>query len=78
MKKKLTVVVTYNYEIEIDTDNGIVKEYESESDLIEHLVSYRFSDGLPVIGKGVKVTDISTNDYYTITPSSGHGGNEEI
>ena len=77
MKKKLTVVVTYNYEIEIDTDNGIVKEYESESDLIEHLVSYRFSDELPVIGKGVKVTDISTNDYYTITPSSGDGGNEE-
>ncbi len=77
MKKKLTVVVTYNYEIEIDTDNGIVKEYESESDLIEHLVSYRFSDVLPVIGKGVKVTDISTNDYYTLTPSSGDGGNEE-
>ena len=57
--KKVTVNVTYKYELEIDENDSIVKEYESENDLLVDCASYRFSDILPVIKEGgVKVNDI--------------------
>lgn len=55
-KKNLKIQVTRTYEIEIDTENSIVKDYESEDELIDHIVSYNFSV-LPVINNGVKVID---------------------
>lgn len=57
--KKVTVNVTYKYELEIDENDSIVKEYESENDLLVDCASYRFSATLPVINNnGVRVKDI--------------------
>ena len=57
--KKVTVNVTYKYELEINENDSIVKDYESENDLLVDCASYRFSDVLPVIKEGgVKVKDI--------------------
>jgi hypothetical protein len=56
--KTIEIKVTYKYEIEIDENNGIVQDYESENDLILDLASYRFSEVLPVMKEGVKVKDI--------------------
>ncbi len=56
MTKKLEIEVTYLYEIEIDTNNSTVKEYDSEKELIDNLTSYHF-EVLPVIGDGVEVKD---------------------
>jgi len=56
--KKVTVNVTYQYEIEIDESNEIVKEYESENELLVDCSSYHFGKILPVMnGGGVKVKD---------------------
>jgi hypothetical protein len=55
--KKLTVDVTISYEIEIDENNPIVKEYNSTAELIDHCAAYRFNEVLPVIGNGVRVLD---------------------
>lgn len=57
--KTVEVVVTYKYELEINEFDGIVKEYETENDLIVDCVSYRFSDVLPVIKNGgVKIIGV--------------------
>ena len=50
--KTIEVTVTYKYEIQIEENNPIVKEYESENDLLVDCASYRFSDVLPVIKTG--------------------------
>lgn len=58
-KKTVEVIVTYKYELEIDEDNSIVKEYEGENDLLVDCATYRFGSGLPVIGDGgVVVKDV--------------------
>ena len=57
--KKVKVKVTYEYEPEINENDGIVKDYESENDLIVDCASYNFSDILPVIKHGgVKINDM--------------------
>jgi len=57
--KKVIVNVTYKYELEIDENDSIVKDYESENDLLVDCASYRFSATLPVIGSnGVRIKDI--------------------
>jgi hypothetical protein len=57
--KTLEATVTYKYKLEIDDNNDIVKEYESENELLVDCASYRFGIGLPVIGGGgVKVKDV--------------------
>jgi hypothetical protein len=50
--KTIEVTVTYKYEIRIEENNPIVKEYESENDLLVDCANYRFSDVLPVIKTG--------------------------
>ena len=55
--RKLTVEVTISYEIEIDENNPIVKEYKSTAELVDDCVAYRFTEVLPVIGNGVRVLD---------------------
>lgn len=58
--KKLTIRVTYNYELEIDESNEIVKEYDGENALLVDCASYQFGAVLPVIESGgVKVKDVS-------------------
>lgn len=57
--KKVTVLVTYSYDLEIDENSPIVKEYENQKELIEDCASYRFLSTLPVINNGVEVVDIS-------------------
>lgn len=54
-KKTIRVNVSYSYEIEIDTENSIVKEYGTDSELAEDLVNYKFSNVLPVLKEGVKI-----------------------
>ena len=64
MKKK-KVKATYEYEIEIDENNEIVKDYENENDLIVDCASYRFSDVLPVIRhRGVKINNIELVEVH--------------
>ena len=55
--RKLTVELTISYEIEIDENSPIVKEYKSTSELIDDCAAYSFTKVLPVIGKGVRVLD---------------------
>ncbi len=63
--------VTYRYQLEIDENNDIVKEYESIKDLLYDCASYRFNI-LPVLGKdgGVKVTDVELLDCTLETEQS--------
>jgi hypothetical protein len=57
--RTVEVTVTYKYELEINENDSIVKEYESENHLLVDCASYRFSDILPVIKEGgVRVKDI--------------------
>jgi hypothetical protein len=56
-KKTLEIEVTIKYTVEVDTENSIVKEYETEKALVDDLASYRFSV-LPVIGNGVEIKDV--------------------
>lgn len=61
-KKTLEVEVTIKYTIEVDNNNSIVKEYDSEKELVDDLASYRFSV-LPVIGDGVEIKDVEVLDW---------------
>lgn len=67
-KRTLKIEVSYSYEIEIDDENNTVKEYENDKELIEDLVSYRFST-LPVIHSGgviIKNSDVLETDFYQL------------
>jgi len=56
--RKLTIEVTWQYDVEIDDDNFVVKEYNSDQELFDHCADYQFGNGLPVIlNNGVKVLD---------------------
>lgn len=59
--KRVNVIVSYVYDLEIDENNAIVKEYDSTRELIEHLADYGFTV-LPVINNGVKIKDIQIHD----------------
>ena len=56
-KKTMRVNVSYSYEIEIDTENSIVKDYDTEEEMIVDLAQYKFSNVLPVMKEGVKIID---------------------
>jgi len=57
--RKLEIEITYKYEIEVDDNDDIVKDYENDKELVEHLADYRFGTVLPVIQVGaVKIKDI--------------------
>ena len=57
--RKLEIEITYKYEIEIDENDDIVKEYKDDKELFKHLADYRFGTALPVIQVGaVKIKDI--------------------
>ena len=59
-KKIVKIQATYIYEIEVDNESSIVKNYNTEKEMIEDLVGYRFSI-LPVIGQGVEIKDIEVD-----------------
>jgi hypothetical protein len=61
-KKILVIEVTNVHTIEVDDDNSIVKEYTNEKELVQDLVSYRFTT-LPVIGNGVEIKDTEVLDW---------------
>lgn len=66
--RTIKVEATYYVEIEIDDEDPMVREYESDKELIDDLVSYRFSI-LPVIGSGgvsVKDVEVFDSNYYQI------------
>ena len=57
--RKLEIEITYKYEIEVDETDDIVKDYENDEELVQHLADYRFETVLPVIQVGaVKIKDI--------------------
>jgi hypothetical protein len=57
--RKLEIEITYKYEIEVDETDDIVKDYENDEELVQHLADYRFGTVLPVIQVGaVKIKDI--------------------
>lgn len=60
---KITLSVTFNYELEIDEDNPIVKEYEDQDELLEDLVSYKMSNILPVVGNGVNIKSFDVDEW---------------
>ena len=60
---KKTVSVTYHYELEIDNENNIVKEYADESELINHMVDYKMSNVLPVVGNGVTIKSFDVDEW---------------
>ncbi len=53
MKENFKLQVTMIVDVEIDQDNDIVKEYENTNELLLDIVSYRFSQTLPVMKSGV-------------------------
>lgn len=65
--KKIIATITYKYEIQVDQDGSIVKEYEGDSELINDLASYRFLPVLPVLQSNqVKVMDVEVIDIKDI------------
>ena len=66
MKKQIKVSVTNTYTITVDTENPIVKDYDTENEMLQHIIDYRFSDVLPVMSLnngGVEVNDIENTDW---------------
>lgn len=57
--------------LEIDEQNEIVKEYESLSELINDVISYRFSSVLPIIKSGA-VTLGFNGHTWEIHPTGLH------
>lgn len=49
---KLIFDVTTRYEIEVDQENHVVKDYDSNEELARDVVYYEFSPNLPVISSG--------------------------
>jgi len=55
----IKVKVTREYELQIEEENEIVREYESENSMLLDCVAYDFDSVLPVIGEGgVKVINV--------------------
>ncbi len=60
---KLIFDVTTRYEIEVDQENHVVKDYDSDDELARDVVYYRFSPNLPVINTGgVKLIEETVTD----------------
>jgi hypothetical protein len=67
--KKLVIEVKQRVEISIDENSEYVKSYDSESELISDIVSYKFSNVLPVISNGGVVIDdieVLKHDSYNL------------
>ena len=57
--RRLEIEITYKYEIEVDETDDIVKDYENDAEMVQHLADYRFGTVLPVIQVGaVQIKDI--------------------
>lgn len=61
-KKTIEIEVTYKYTIEVDENSSIVKEYDTEKELIDDLVGYRFTT-LPVLNNGVEIQDVEALNW---------------
>ena len=61
--KKITLSVTFNYELEIDEDNQLVKEYEGQDELLQELVDHKMSSVIAVMGNGVNVKSIDVDEW---------------
>lgn len=61
--KKIHMEVTMMVTVEIDEQNEIVKEYESLSELLNDIISYRFSSVLPVINSGAVKVEFNGHAY---------------
>lgn len=48
-KQKFKLEITMIVNVEIDQSNDIVNEYQGTDELLSDIVSYRFSDVLPVM-----------------------------
>lgn len=55
--RKIKIEVTSIYEISVDDESPIVKEYADDNELVQDLSSYRFYT-LPVLGNGVELLDV--------------------
>lgn len=67
MKKAVKIKVEYMVTLEIDTENPIVQEYQSEGELLDDLVHYRFSEVLPVLQeKGVIVKELEVEGWIDV------------
>jgi hypothetical protein len=67
MKKKVGIQIITEITIEIDTNDPIVDEYETEAELLQDLISYEFSNVLPVVEKGgVVVLEKEVMDWSSI------------
>jgi hypothetical protein len=53
-KQKFKLQVTMIVDVEIDPDFAVVQEYDSTDELLSDIVSYRFSQVLPVMQHAVK------------------------
>lgn len=57
--RKLEIEVTYKYQIEVDDNDDIVKEYEDDEELVNDLATYRFGSVLPVVQENaIRIKDI--------------------
>lgn len=52
MKRRIKITATYEIEMEIDTTDPVVLDYNDEDELILDCASYRFSSVMPVIESG--------------------------
>lgn len=52
MKRQIKITATYEIEMEIDTTDPVVLDYNDEDELILDCASYRFSSVMPVIESG--------------------------
>ena len=69
--RTVKVVVTYDYVLEIDDDNDIVKRYKDENDMLEECAKQDFDGQFILIREGgVKVKKKTFSDIYTWLPIS--------
>lgn len=61
-KKRIEIEVVYRYTIEIDESSSIIKEHDTEKELIDDLVRYRFTT-LPVLNNGVEIRDVEAVNW---------------
>jgi hypothetical protein len=64
--RKLIIEVTNLYEISVDDNSPIVKDYADDNELVDDLASYHFST-LPVIGNGVELIDVQLESVTIIS-----------
>lgn len=63
--RKLIFKAEFHCKIVVNDSDEIVKEYESDSELIEDILSYKFSNVLPVVKQGgVKLETIDCTNWF--------------